>query len=199
MELFNKFRNEVNTRNNQILNDRLSRIDRLSSKGKIDKANGLQVKFASQDAKSGSDMSVLNSTLQELSLLKSSSQVYDLYENSSDVPTTADGITTYDTGTNAVNMSSRGGFSVGVFAHELKHAYQFETGNLFFWPSGKTGGVLYDLTDEYEAFSRGSFFIGLNLSHCEINSEYPGRPQGSINLNTLQNGGSATYGSQIKR
>jgi hypothetical protein len=58
MELFNKFRNEVNTRNNQILNDRLSRIDRLSSKGKIDKANGLQVKFASQDAKSGSDMSV---------------------------------------------------------------------------------------------------------------------------------------------
>ena len=44
-------------------------------------------------------MNVLNSTLQELSTLKPSCQVYNLYENSSSVPSSVDGITTYDIGT----------------------------------------------------------------------------------------------------
>jgi RHS repeat-associated protein len=196
IELFNKFRNEVNNRKNSISNDRSSRINKALAKGKTDKALSLQARFARKDAQSGSDISILDSTLQELSSLESSSQVYNLYENSSSVPTTADGITTYDTGNDAVNISSKGGFSMGVFAHELKHAYQFETGALSFAGTGSSGGVLYDINDEYQAFQRGAFFGGLSLSQTEINAAYPNRQISNLNINTPN--GLTTYGQQLK-
>ncbi len=37
---------------------------------------------------------------------------------------------------------------LGLFAHELKHAYQFEKGELGANPLGKGSNFLYDLTDE---------------------------------------------------
>ncbi|MGV7106198.1 DUF6443 domain-containing protein [Flavobacterium sp. U410] len=195
-DLFERFRTEVQNRRNGIINERQSRINDVLAKGKSDKAQRLKEKFASEDAKAGSEMSVLNNTLSELSSLESSSQVYNLYENSSDVSSTADGNTTYDVNSDAVNISSKGKFSMGVFAHELKHAFQFETGKLSFGAGGKVGGALYDLTDEYEAFDRGSFFGGLNLSRSEINAAYPNRPQGPLNLSTP--GSKTSLGQQMK-
>jgi len=47
--------------------------------------------------------------------------------------------------------------TLGVFAHELKHAYQFETGTLSS-PSYKSTFFLYDKEDEREAFRRGQLF-----------------------------------------
>jgi hypothetical protein len=41
--------------------------------------------------------------------------------------------------------------------HELKHAYQFETGEISFGKDGK-GGILYDKMDEVEAYKRGFAF-----------------------------------------
>jgi RHS repeat-associated protein len=199
-DLFNKFRDNVNDRKNKILNNRQSRIDKALSKGKTDKANNLQAKFARRDEKEGSEMSVLNSTLSELNQLESSSQVYNLYENSSNVGADADGNVTYNTSSHEVNINSKGAFSMGVFAHELKHAFQFETGYLSFGANGINGGALYDLTDEFEAFDRGAFFGGRNLSRSEISSIYGARgvPAGPLSMNTPTGAGVSTLGTQLR-
>ena len=194
--LFEQFKNNVLTRKNNILNKRKKQIDKALADGKTDKAGQLEAGFSKEDAKKGSDMSILNATLSELSILESSSQVYNLFEKSSEVPSTADGITIYDTSTNAINISSRGKFSAGVFAHELKHAYQFQIGALSFGSGGKTGGQLYDLNDEYEAFDRGSYFGGLTLTKREINTIYTNRPAGPISMGTLYD--NKTYGQHLK-
>lgn len=60
------------------------------------------------------------------------------------------------------------GSDLGAFAHEFKHAYQFEKGRLSFLKDEnsiitKTPGYLYDLTDEYEAHQRGSLFGAVGL------------------------------------
>lgn len=198
-DLFDRFKNEVQGQKIKILNSRSNEINRLIKKGKNDKAAKKQEKYAAEDAKEGSKMSVLNSTLSELDALENSSQLYNLFENSSEVPSSADGITTYDINTDAVNVSSKGRFSMGVFAHELKHAYQFETGNLSFFADGN-GGQLYDRNDEYEAFARGSFFGGLNLTRSQIDSHYSNRPQGPLNLYSPATAakGVSTFGQQFK-
>lgn len=198
-DLFDRFKNEVEGQKNKILNSRSDEINRLIKKGKNDKAAKKQEKYAAEDAKEGSKMSVLNSTLSELDALENSSQLYNLFENSSEVSSSADGVTTYDLNTNAVNVSSKGRFSMGVFAHELKHAYQFETGALSFGKNGRFGGELYDITDEYEAFARGSFFGGLSLSRNEIRTSpsYSTLPQTAINLNTPYLG-AGTYGDYFR-
>ena len=199
MNFFNQFRDGVQAKKEGILTDRQSRTDKALAKGKTNKASRLQAKFARQDAKSGSDMSVLNSTLEELSALESSSQIYNLYENSNSVSSSADGVTTYDVNSDEVNVSSKGKFSMGVFAHELKHAYQFQTGDLSFFADGN-GGQLYDKNDEYEAFARGSFFGGLNLTRSLIDDHYSDRPQGPLNLKSPATAakGVSSFGHQFK-
>ena len=47
-----------------------------------------------------------------------------------------------------------GDHDVGSIAHELKHAYQFETGSVSYGNKGDFE-TLYDLTDEIEAYHRG--------------------------------------------
>jgi RHS repeat-associated protein len=199
--LFESFRNEAQTRKSNILQNRKSQIDKAIAKGNTDKVKRLNERFANQDAKAGSEMSLLNNTLSELSALESSSQVYNLYENSSAVPSGADGVTTYDTSTGTVNISSRGKYSHGVFAHELKHAYQFQTGSLSFDSSGINGGSLYDLNDEYEAFDRGSYFGGLSLTRSQIDNIYipRGVPSGIRNMSTpsANFSGAPTLGKQM--
>ena len=52
---------------------------------------------------------------------------------------------------------SPGNNYLGWVAHELKHAYQFETGD-FSTTSKKNGTPFYDKQDEIEAYQRGSLF-----------------------------------------
>lgn len=47
-----------------------------------------------------------------------------------------------------------------TLVHELKHAYQFETGTLSFSLRAGYGGIYYDYHDEVEAFKRVSIFGG---------------------------------------
>ena len=68
------------------------------------------------------------------------------------------------------DFKTQGGSELGTFAHELKHAYQFEIGNLTFRktirennaddiPLGITKNAkYYDIIDEEEAHARGSVF-----------------------------------------
>ena len=61
--------------------------------------------------------------------------------------------------------SNTEGSFLGAFAHEMKHAYQFEMGELSFKKNGgetRVHGLLYDLTDEYEAHERGYQFGATN-------------------------------------
>ena len=50
-----------------------------------------------------------------------------------------------------------GDVSVGSIAHELMHAYQFETGAISYG-NYENGFPYYDKTDEVEAYKRESFF-----------------------------------------
>ena len=74
------------------------------------------------------------------------------------------------------------GSELGSFAHELKHAYQFEIGCLSFLenvvsdpqaPKGVavTPGFLYDYGDEVEAHSRGETFG--SVGRCPDSAKYP--------------------------
>jgi hypothetical protein len=54
-------------------------------------------------------------------------------------------------------MPSNGGLD--LFSHEMKHAYQFETG-AFSTGYMRNGTPFYDKTDEWEGYSRGVLFGG---------------------------------------
>lgn len=109
----------------------------------------------------------LSEVEREIRTLAVSNQQYDL-------------ITNYSFPKTGTDMEYRGGFdynpvtkhaeirvggskpTLGTFAHELKHAYQFETGTLSgYTHKGRDGDFkyfLYDKEDEREAFARGQLF-----------------------------------------
>ena len=51
----------------------------------------------------------------------------------------------------------KGEYNSNYISHELKHAFQFESGTLSLLSNGKVGD-LYDLMDEQEAYERGRLF-----------------------------------------
>ena len=108
----------------------------------------------------------------EINKLRESDQIYDVrtYERRcSPLQTDSRGFVSYDQDNNqfVININtwrdaSTEGSDIGSFAHELKHAYQFEIGRLSFVSTGsgitKTPGYLYDYIDEVEAHERGNLF-----------------------------------------
>jgi len=55
------------------------------------------------------------------------------------------------------------GFPIATLAHELKHGYQFETGQIDLRSDGTGGGSLVDLTDEVAAYRREFAFASNSL------------------------------------
>ena len=101
----------------------------------------------------------LQQALDELAILKESNQMYHIeYGRTSSYY--RKGETDYDIENNRVRIIIAYDGDDGDIAHELKHAYQFETGDLSF--DSRTGGcataVLYDITDEEAAYRRGSAY-----------------------------------------
>ena len=152
---------------------REERLNNARESGNDAKVERLTQRFARQDADANSALNVLNQTITELDALESSDQVYNLVTNSPEVTGDQGGNITYDTGTGEVNVNVGGNYSTGLFGHELKHAYQFETGSLSFSRTGN-GGLLYDIQDEVEAYARGAFFGEANKTVREIQELYPG-------------------------
>ena len=78
--------------------------------------------------------------------------------------------------------------SAGLIAHELKHAYQFETGS---FSIGKTVGdadytnLLYDKHDEVEAYKRQAFFGGNAYGLNNLPSGYDAYPNTSYNYKNI--------------
>ena len=114
----------------------------------------------------------------EIEQLRGSDQVYhvDYYEqHSSSGEKDSRGFVSYnqENGQFIINLNKvsylDSGSDLGAFAHEFKHAYQFEKGRLSFLKDEnsivtKRSGYLYDLTDEYEAHQRGNLFGAVGLT-----------------------------------
>jgi RHS repeat-associated protein len=202
LEEFNKFRNHVNS----LISSHNSRAEALKSKasealesGNTKKAARLTKRADNANASAASYGAVLT----ELNTLEASDQVYNINMSSSDVGASAGGNVQYDTKTDAINVNIASGSGNGALAHELKHAYQFETGKLSFGASGKTGGSLYDLQDEVEAYARGAMFnYPLNPSLSDIKRDYSSvsnrMTQLTLNTPSAAFKGAPTIGAQLK-
>jgi RHS repeat-associated protein len=104
----------------------------------------------------------------EIETLQKSNQWYSInrmtigeYNNSP-----GDGIIHYNTETNVVEIKFM--FN-GSMLHELKHAFQFETGKLSFGSNGNHG-ICHDLNDEVEANERGALLYGMLISIEDLQS-----------------------------
>lgn len=75
---------------------------------------------------------------------------------------------------------------LGSIAHELKHAHQFENGQISYPDAsiGKSTTTLYDLTDEEEAFQRGALF-GQRID-TPVRNIYPNLPTDKRELSPEQ-------------
>lgn len=130
----------------------------------------------------------------EIDVLRKSNQLYDIAELNS----THDNyyaVTGYAEKTGAVTiLLYSGSYNRNTaVAHELKHAYQFETGKLSFGNPTKDegssiglvhfGGAYYDITDEENAFRRGAVFGGPASPDPEIYNQVNSKSyvQGVIN------------------
>lgn len=195
---FKRFRDNVLDMINKINLERENEISILYGKGDIFGAQKLEQAFAKEDSKIDSKMRILNETLKELNFLEASSQIYNLFVGSEDVSLKALGNVKYDIVTHELNINLRKGFDMGNFAHELKHAYQFQVGQLSFNTTGQGGGHLYDSHDEYAAYSRGAFFGGRFLRNDEIDQTY-NLKKGPVDLNSISPRTQLTYREEFKK
>ncbi|WP_375563379.1 RHS repeat-associated core domain-containing protein [Bernardetia sp. OM2101] len=99
--------------------------------------------------------------ISEFNTLEASSQVYDFKQNNS---LDNKGLTGFDLNTGTVVIELTSSASVGLIAHELKHAYQFETGSFSVGREishiSSYFNLLYDRHDEVEAYERQAIFGG---------------------------------------
>lgn len=114
----------------------------------------------------------LETTRGETATLAASSQVYDVVTDSGGTEKDAIGNstitnqTTFNSDNNRVQLSTSSGTDLGLFSHELKHMYQFETGETSLGLTKNKGGsnliggslLFYDLSDEVQAYQRGALF-----------------------------------------
>jgi RHS repeat-associated protein len=131
------------------------------------------------------------SVLKEYSTLEKSDQVYKVFNSGED------GVY-FDKGTVMIGI---GDASLGLVGHELKHAYQYEKGEISFRLDGSGFGVLYDIYDETAAYNRERmlnsglmFFIDPNIKwgNSDVRSfgkamvppAYESLPEGPININS---------------
>ncbi len=112
-----------------------------------------------ESAQTERERNELQQALDELTILKKSDQMYHI-EYGTTSSYNRKGETDYDIKNNRVRIIIAYDGDEGDIAHELKHAYQFETGDLSF--DSRSGGiataVLYDITDEEAAYRRGAAY-----------------------------------------
>ena len=108
--------------------------------------------------------SELSNVVGEIVALAASDQVYDIMnddsKNLSNLYMSEKTENSWSTFNNASGVFElhMGNRTLGMLAHELKHAYQFETGAFSTGLSKLGGYMLYDKHDEIEAYARGALF-----------------------------------------
>lgn len=116
----------------------------------------------------------IQAAIDELSVLNKSNQMYHI-EYGEVSGYYKKGETDYDLKNNWVSMTIAYDGDIYDMAHEMKHAYQFEVGELSF--DSHTGGcataVLYDITDQESAYRRGSALGGKIPKNLEWDEKFP--------------------------
>ena len=120
--------------------------------------------------------------LGELDALEKSTQVYHI--NNKRPSAKVGGETGYNMDNSYVEINADIDGGMYNLAHELKHAYQFECGDLSFNLSGGKG-VLYDFSDERAAFDRGALFGGLKYSDNDIKGRYRFNSSKSVSIGSI--------------
>ncbi|NHN26937.1 RHS repeat-associated core domain-containing protein, partial [Flavobacterium jejuense] len=128
----------------------------------------------------------LNTVSKEITELENSTQVYDLVYDSGGTQrdfatgtSSTKNYTTFNFANGNVEISISSGTSIGLFAHELKHAYQFEKGEFSVGkriPNVLYTNLFYDKQDEIIAYNRGALF-GESFNGT-LNSAYDRLPNG---------------------
>ena len=134
-----KFRNDTNA----LIKSKSDEVLKLNNTGGSPKKIG----------KLNNEISELNNALTELKTLEDSDQKYSIFTNSKDIREGADGNVQYNLKSDVLNINIRGN-DIGDLSHELKHAHQFEIGQISLKGNGSFGGSLYDQMDEKDAFTR---------------------------------------------
>jgi RHS repeat-associated protein len=204
----NQFTDDAWTWVNRLMNDINSRQeknnDKISDKREALSAGGLSERQTNrlnkQIGKLEANNQALESTRGEIATLAASDQFYNVDENSSmnqqgPVGGTGSerGETSFNFNTGAVDITISSSAGLGLFAHELKHAHQFEIGDLSLGERGQTGFVfLRDQQDELDGFRRQQLFgggmpVGVDLTRGALpdNSDYAGLPKGPINIHNF--------------
>ena len=134
------------------------------------------------------EMRELREMLKELSVLESSETAYNVViDGSLEKGDFIYGGTSYDKAHNWLNIALYDD-RMALFSHEMKHAYQFEMGDISFGipkpdnsqdknPDGTKkkytpGAPYYDQTDEIEAYQRGLLFDGATWESVKDNEPY---------------------------
>ena len=108
----------------------------------------------------------------EVKALEESSTKYNIsVPKHTSVDTEAKGMSYYDYNINRFEMVIPDATAYGWMAHELKHAYQFETGRFSSGRNSK-GEPFYDQHDEMEAYDRGRMISSCMPSYFENKDAY---------------------------
>ena len=120
--------------------------------------------------------------LNELTTLEMSSQIYHI--NNKRPSARVGGETGYNFEQNYVEINADIDGAMSNLAHELKHAYQFDCGELSFNMYGGMG-ALYDFSDERAAFDRTTLFGGRMYSDNEIMAAYKFKSRQNLSIGSL--------------
>ncbi|WP_299460445.1 hypothetical protein [uncultured Microscilla sp.] len=101
----------------------------------------------------------LSKVLDEIKVLENSTQTYNITTGNDAGNEGNSGAATFNFQTGAVDIklgsNLSGNEALAIFAHELKHAYQFEIGELSFVQGDRGGAAsLHDLVDELAGYER---------------------------------------------
>ncbi|MBO4807382.1 MAG: hypothetical protein J5554_15300, partial [Paludibacteraceae bacterium] len=158
------------------ISDINKRIEEYNNSLRDEKEEKKQNEIKNNISKLQNDRAKFEAVQAEIDVLRKSDQLYDFrweYLSSWSQNVNLKGFVGYD--------QEKGMFVIGLsksvyntldelasFAHELKHAYQFDIGNLSFYKDHNNTvttipGSLYDYTDEVESHNRGKMF-GFQMS-----------------------------------
>ena len=166
-----------------------AKIDRRTRKGR--KTKGAERRLAN----SKSRVSEIDDMLSEISALEKSETVYYIDSDFQDQSDGTSGGTSYDSENDRINVGVSKSYGLHGLAHELKHAYQYEAGQVDFFKETGAPGLIYDITDEISSFKRqhainprslGNVSMsGINQSFVKnLNPVYQQLPTWNLNKNS---------------
>ncbi|MCB0685309.1 MAG: hypothetical protein KDC53_02255 [Saprospiraceae bacterium] len=177
---------------NEYMDDRIAYYDKAIAKAE---AKGKSNRVGRLTSRKQNLSAEFDATKKELATLASSDQAYDLFgsdqlSTQGPIPGlgTLRGGATFNFSNGNFEILIPNGADVSLIAHELKHAYQFETGQYSVGPRipGEKlyWNFLYDKHDEVSGYQRGSIFGGQSYNLDNLPKEYEHVATGPVDIST---------------